>query len=137
MKNLKIKVCVLIGIVLFTIILFTNKSKASTSATYFYGEPIVIEYNNNLEIISNEIKIDTEKSKIENLFLLKNNSDKDVTSKISIKLEDSKLSTSINNLKIVVNKTEITNASKENGIYTFSVKVPKKEGKKINLEMLK
>ena len=27
MKNLKIKVCVLIGIVLFTIILFTNKSK--------------------------------------------------------------------------------------------------------------
>lgn len=136
MKNLKIKVCVLIGIVLFTIILFTNKSKASTSATYFYGEPIVIEYNNNLEIISNEIKIDTEKSKIENLFLLKNNSDKDVTSKISIKLEDSKLSTSINNLKIVVNKTEITNASKENGIYTFSVKVPKKEGKKINISYI-
>lgn len=133
MKNLKFKIYFILGIIIFFSIIFSNKSNASSSATYFYGEPISIEKSEDIKIISNEVKIDTENSKIENNFLIKNVSDKEVISKISIKLEDKKIATSINNLKIKVNKTEITNVSKEEEKYVFYVRVPANEGKKIEI----
>ena len=133
MKNLKIKIYFILGIIIFFSIIFSNKSNASSSVTYFYGEPISIEKSENIKIISNEVKIDTENSKIENNFLIKNVSDKEVISKISIKLEDKKIATSINNLKIKINKTEITNISQEDEKYVFYVRVPANEGKKIEI----
>lgn len=133
MKNLKLKFLLALCIALFSLLIFSNKSKAASYATYFYGEPIVIEKSENIEILSNEVSIDTEKSTINNLFILKNNANNEVTTKISVKLADTKLSTSINNLKIIDNKAEITNISKADGKYIFSVKIPKNEGKRIEI----
>ena len=133
MKNLKLKVLLVFCIALFSLLIFSNKSNAASYATYFYGEPIVIEKSENIEILSNEVSIDTKNSTINNLFILKNNSNNDVTTKIFVKLEDTRLSTSINNLKIIDNKTEITNISKADGKYIFSVKIPKNEGKRIEI----
>ena len=133
MKNLKIRMYFILGIIIFFSIIFSSKSNAVSSATYFYGEPISIEKSENIKIISNEVTIDTEKSKIENKFLIKNVSDKEVISKIFIKLEDRKIATSINNLKIKVNKTEITNVSKEDEKYVIDVRVPANEGKRIEI----
>lgn len=133
MKKFKFKILLFLGTILFSLLLFSAKSNAASYATYFYGEPIVIEKGEEIEILSNEISIDIKNSSIKNIFLLKNNLNNDVTSKISIKLENDMLSTSINNLKILVNKLEIKNISKEDGMFIFNVKIPKNEGKKIEI----
>lgn len=133
MNNYILKIIMGLCLILISFFAFSSKSKAVSYATYFYGEPIVIEKSDEVEIISNDVNIDTKNSSVKNLFLLKNNSSNNVTTKIYIKLEDSKLLTSINNLKVIVNKTEIKYIRETDGRYVFTIKIPKNEGKKIEI----
>ena len=137
MKNLKMRF--LFKIILFFIILIislfimSKPSQASTSATYFYGEPIIVEKSKDIELIYNEINIDAETSEIENTFILKNISNGEVETKVSIKLEDERLSTSIKNLEIQVNNIKIQHIYEEEGTYFFYISVPANEAKRIKI----
>lgn len=137
MKGNKFNICVkfilLLILVLILSLLSAKEVSASTSATYFYEEPIILENKENIEILSNEIKIDTTSSKIQNIFLLKNTSDKEIKTKVSIKLEDEKLSTTITDLNIEVNNLKLTHIEENDGVFSFLIKIPAGEGKKIDI----
>ena len=65
-----------IGCFILLIISFSN-CYASSNITYFYGEALKIE-NDGVRILSNEVKINTTTSKIENIVLIKNETLKDI-----------------------------------------------------------
>ena len=134
-KNLKLIIKILIIFILAAIVVFIlpQKIEASTAATYFYGEPIIIENKENVEMLLNEVTVNIVESKVDNVFFLKNKASNETKTKLTIKLEDEKLNTSIENLSIIVNNLKISHITQENGEYSFYVKIPANGGKKIEI----
>lgn len=119
---------ILVGI----IFLVNINSYASSSATYFDGEAPKISNTDNIDILSNDVNIDTTASTIKNTLILKNTSNSKVTTKISFPLENNELSTSIHDLSINVNNLNITKyVTVESGNYGFTIEIPANESKKI------
>ncbi len=104
-------------------------SFAATNVTYFYGEPIKID-DENIEILSNEILIDIINSKIDSIYYLKNNSVDDISTVLSIPLENKDYSITVNNVEIKLNGTSIDFEKNTNGDFLVYTKIPKGEGKK-------
>lgn len=123
-------------LIFFSIILFllisTNTAKASTAITYYYGDAIRVE-DTNIEVVSDEITIDTTASKIENVVLLKNTTNQEIITNIAIPLENKEMSISINNLSIVINGTNVDYIRNENGEYLVRTKVPANSSKKLEI----
>ena len=118
----------------FGLILFmTKETNASTGSTVFIGEPIVLDSYENVEMTLNDVEINEETSEIKNTHLFTNLSDKIITKKASIKLEDSYSKLTINSLKILVNGLEIKEIAKEGDTYSFSFQILPNEGKKIEI----
>ena len=107
---------------------------ASSSVTYFDGKATIIEdTNNNIQILSNEITINTDTSKVINELILKNTSKEDIITKLTLPLENVELSTSIHDLRIVVNGAKVQYTKENGGDYTFSTKIPAGTGKRIEV----
>ena len=107
---------------------------ASSSVTYFDGKATIIEdTNNNIQILSNEITINTDTSKVINELILKNTSNEDIITKLTLPLENVELSTSIHDLTIVVNGVKVKYTKENDGDYIFSTKIPAGTGKRIEV----
>lgn len=127
-----------IAIILLLILFLVVNTKFSFSAnaiTYFYLDAIKIE-NNNIEIISDEIIIDTTTSKVENTILLKNTSEQEIETDIIIPLENEELSISIKDLIIRLNDVQVDYVRNDNGEYFVKTKISANSGKKVNIEYL-
>ena len=118
---------------LVLLIFMTKEAKASTGSTVFIGEPVVLDSYENVEITLNDVEINEETSEVKNTHLFTNISDKTITRKASIKLEDSFSNFTINSLKIVVNGRQIEKITKDGDNYNFSFEIPPQEGKKIEI----
>ena len=107
---------------------------ASSSVTYFDGKATIIEdTNNNIQILSNEITINTDTSKVINELILKNTSNEDIITKLTLPLENVELSTSIHDLTIVVNGVKVKYTKENDGDYIFSTKIPAGTGKRVEV----
>ena len=107
---------------------------ASSSATYFDGKaPIIEDPSNVIQILSNEITINTDTSKVTNELILKNTSAEEIITKIALPLENEELSTSIHDLVIVVNGVNVQYTEGNGGEYVFSTKIPAGMGKRIEV----
>ena len=113
------------------ILIVTCKVNASSGTTYFYGEPLSIEKQDDIEILLNELKIDAENSRIKNIFLIKNIQNQPVETRIEMLLENKDLSTTINSLEILVNNSPINYERCEDGKNTFTIKLEENEAVKI------
>ena len=125
-----------IAIILLLISFFminTTFSVAANSVTYLYLDAVKIE-NNDIEIISDEITIDTTTSKVENTILLKNTSDKEIETEILIPLENEDLSIAIKDLIIKLNDVQVDYVRNDNGEYFVKTKISANSGKRVNIE---
>lgn len=123
-----------IPILCILIVLLISSICIAKSVTYYDGQAIVLENHEDIEILSNEVIIDTINSNIYNTIILKNIGNNKVETKVRIKLEDNILSTKIHDLSIKTNGTNIEYSKDENGIYSFEIEIPKNEGKKIEIQ---
>ena len=121
-------------IILLFIIIFFNSipSNASSSITYFYLDTFKIE-NNNIEILSDELLIDTTNSNIENTILLKNTSESEIETELVFPLENTELGISIKNLSIKLNDTSVDYKKNDNGEYIVKTKISPNSGKQVYL----
>ena len=120
--------------ILLVILLISNTiSIAASPITYLYLDAIKID-DSNIEIISNEIIIDTVTSKIENTIYLKNTSDKEIEMNLEIPLENEELNISIKNLVIKLNDVQVESVKGEKGKYFVKTRISANSGKKINIE---
>lgn len=126
---------VITGILISIIIILINctNSIAASSITYLYLDSIKIE-DSNIEILSNEVLIDTTTSKIENTIYLKNTSDKEINFNLDIPLENEELGISIKDLAIKLNDVQVEYVKGEKGNYLVKTKISANSGKKINIE---
>lgn len=125
----------LVAFFLLIIFLFicTNVSIGASSTTYLYLDSLNIE-NENIEILSDEILIDTTTSKVENLINLKNSSDNEVKTDLVFPLENNELGISIKDLVIKLNDVQVDYAKDSKGNYTVKTKLSANSGKKIHVE---
>ena len=117
---------------LFLLVNYTISFGAS-STTYLYLDAIKIN-DSNIDILSNEIFIDTTTSKIEYLINLKNTSDKEVEMDLAIPLENEELNISIKDLVIKLNDVQVEYVKGEKGNYLVKTRISANSGKKINIE---
>ena len=123
-----------IGFLIFCMLIFNiSNVNASTGATVFIAEPIVLDSYENIEITYNYVEIDEEKSEIKNTQIFTNTSNELITKKATIKLEDSYNKLTINSLKILVNNFEINEISKDEEDYIFYFQINPNESKKIEI----
>ncbi len=113
--------------------LISTISIGASSTTYLYLDTIKIE-NPNIEILSNELLIDTTTSKIENTITLKNTSDKEIELNLGIPLENEELNISIKDLIIKLNGIQVDYQKGDEGKYFVKTRISANSGKKINIE---
>lgn len=118
---------------LLTMLLICGNSYASSGSTVFIGEPIILDDYTDIEISYNKIDINEDTSEIKNEHIFTNTSDKTITRKATIKLEDSYSKLTINSLKIIVNGLEISKVDKDGDNYSFYFQILPNEGKKIDV----
>jgi len=104
------------------------------AVTYFVGESVQIEDTEKWEILSNEVDIDTINSKVKNVVLLRNKTNKTIEQEVPIQLEDVALSTKVENLSIKVNQAKVAYRKGEDGKVTFKIKADANAVKKIEIE---
>lgn len=126
------KVVCIFPLAIFFLLINISFSYASASITYYYGETIKIE-DSNVEIISNEITIDTIKSKIENVVFLKNTSNKEINTSITIPLDNKELSISTKALLVKINGVKVDYTQNDKGEYVVETKIPSDSGKKVEI----
>ena len=126
---------ILISSFVLIIFLFLNSTNSfgSSSITYLYLDAIKIE-DSNIEILSNELLIDTTTSKIENAINIKNTSDKDIELNLAFPLENTELNISIKDLIINLNDVQVDYVNNNKGTYLVKTKISANSGKKINIE---
>lgn len=117
------------------IFLFMNSviSIGSSATTYLYLDSIKIE-DQNIEILSNELLIDTTTSKVENTINLKNTSDKEIEMDLAFPLENEQLGISIRDLIIKLNDVQVEYVKGDEGKYIVKTRISANSGKKINIE---
>ena len=118
---------------LLTMLLICGNSYASSGSTVFIGEPIILDDYTDIEISYNKIDINEDTSEIKNEHIFTNTSDRTITRKATIKLEDSYSKLTINSLKIIVNGLEISKIDKDGDNYSFYFQILPNEGKKIDI----
>ena len=125
----------LIGVLILAIFILINcnVSIGASSTTYLYLDSIKVD-DYNIEILTNEILIDTVTSKIENTIYLKNTSDKEINLDLAIPLENEDLNISIKNLVIKLNDVQVEYVKGKEGYYFVKTKISANSGKKINIE---
>lgn len=125
----------LITAFIFVILLLIshNICIGATSTTYLYLDAIKID-DSNIEILSNEIVIDTTTSKIENTINLKNTSDKEIEMNLTFPLENEQLGISIKDLVIKLNDVKVEYVKSDEGKYIVKTRISANSGKKINIE---
>lgn len=120
-------------LIFFSLITITEVQAAS-NVTYFYGEAVKItDEEENIEILSDEMIIDTKTSKVTHTILLQNNANYEVETKITVPLENKELSTKVKNVNIIVNDFKIETVNNE-GNYIINTKIPGQTGKKIVIQ---
>ena len=100
-ENVKRKLLITFILIIFSLI-NSSISIGASSTTYLYLDAIKIE-DPNIEILSNELLINTTTSKIENTINLKNTSDKEINLDLAFPLENEQLGISIKDLVIKLN----------------------------------
>lgn len=125
---------ILIAFIL-SIFLFVNStiSIGSSAITYLYLEAIKIE-DSNIEILSDELLIDTTTSKVENTINLKNTSDKEIEMNLVFPLENEQLGISIKDLVIKLNDVQVEYTKGDEGKYIVKTRISANSGKRINIE---
>lgn len=125
---------ILIAFIL-SIFLFVNStiSIGSSAITYLYLDAIKIE-DSNIEILSDELLIDTTTSKVENTINLKNTSDKEIEMNLVFPLENEQLGISIKNLVIKLNDVQVEYTKGDDGKYIVKTRISANSGKRINIE---
>lgn len=125
----------LLTIFLLILFLFINStiSTSASSITYLYLDAIKID-NSNIEILSDEISIDTTTSKIENTLNVKNTSDKEIEMNLVFPLENEELNIFIKNLVIKLNDVQVEYEKDDSGQYIVKTRISANSGKKINVE---
>lgn len=108
-------------------------SFGASSITYLYLDSIKIN-DSNINILSNEILIDTTTSKIENTIYLKNTSDQEIEMDLAIPLENEELNISIKDLIIKLNDVQVEYVKGEKGNYIVKTRISANSGKKVNIE---
>ena len=131
-ENVKRKLLITFILIIFSLINSTI-SIGSSSTTYLYLDAIKIE-DPNIEILSNELLIDTTTSKIENTINLKNTSDKDINLDLAFPLENEQLGISIKNLVIKLNDVQVDYVKSDEGKYIVKTRISANSGKRINIE---
>ena len=131
MKNKKIKFVLYIVIM---ILLYNAVTYAGIGVTYYSGESIIMENSENLEILLNEVVIDTITSKVKNTILLKNTSSNTIEQEIEIPIENTELATTVSDLSIIVNNLNAKYVKDENGIYKIKIKAEPNTVKKIEIQ---
>lgn len=127
------KKCLVKVILLLLIVLSINSiCFASSSVTYFYGEGIKID-DKDVEILSYEMNVDQETSKVKNVILLNNNENKDKVIKITLPLENKEYSTTIHDLEILIDGVKVEYIKNDEGEYLVATKMMANEGKKIEV----
>lgn len=129
---MKRKLLITFILIIFSLINSTI-SIGSSSTTYLYLDAIKIE-DPNIEILSNELLIDTTTSKIENTINLKNTSDKDINLDLAFPLENEQLGISIKNLVIKLNDVQVDYVKSDEGKYIVKTRISANSGKRINIE---
>ena len=121
----------LIGVLILAIFILINcnVSIGASSTTYLYLDSIKVD-DSNIEILSNEILIDTVTSKIENTIYLKNTSDKEINLDLAIPLENEDLNISIKNLVIKLNDVQVEYVKGKEGYYFVKTKISANSGKR-------
>ena len=127
-KNLTILLILLIFVLINSSISF-----GSSSTTYLYMEAIKIT-DPDIEILSDEIFIDTTTSKIKNTINLKNTSDKEKELNLSFPIENNRLEISVKDLVIKLNGVKVEYVSDNEGNYQVKTKISANSGKKIDIE---
>lgn len=123
-----------IMLIIFIALLAKTKVQAVSNVTYFYGETINIkDENDNIEVLSDEVIIDTRTSKIKHVLLLQNNANNELETEITIPLENKELSTKVNDLTILINGYLVT-PTNDNGEYVINTKILANEGKKLEIQ---
>lgn len=119
---------------IFIIFLFISNtiSIGSSSTTYLYLDTLKID-DSNIEVLSNEITIDTTTSKIENIINLKNISNTEIELNLSFPLENEELGISIRDLTIKLNGVQVDYVKSTDGNYLVKTKISANSGKKINI----
>lgn len=119
---------------IFIIFLFISNtiSIGSSSTTYLYLDTLKID-DSNIEVLSNEIAIDTTTSKIENIINLKNISNTEIEINLSFPLENEELGISIRDLTIKLNGVQVDYVKSTDGNYLVKTKISANSGKKINI----
>ena len=133
---MKIKRIIFLSLIFLGIILISNSSEAfSSGVTYFDGDALKLGVTTvEAELISNEITINEETSKIQNNYIFVNKLDKEIATKGTVKIEDPKLGVTIDDLNITINGTSIKNYKIDNeGVCTFALRIPPKEGVQIKI----
>ena len=125
---------------LFTIFIFilllyicSTISVGVSSATYLDLDSVKID-DSNIEILSDEILIDTTTSKIENTINLKNTSDKEIEMDLAFPLENEELNLLIRDLVIKLNGTLVEYVKGDEGKYLVKTRISANSGKKINIQ---
>ena len=120
---------------IWIIFLFINStiSIGSSATTYLYLNAIKIE-DSNIEILSNELLIDTTTSKIENTINLKNTSNKEIEMNLDFPLENEQLGISIKDLIIKLNNVPVEYVKGDKGKYIVKTRISANSGKRINIE---
>ena len=124
-----------INIAFFTLLfllIIIKSADAASNITYFYAEPIKIE-DENIDIISNELVIDTTTSIITNEFLIENTSMDEVKIKIIFPIENKEFSISVNGLEILLDDTKVEYTVNEDGSFVVNTKIKGNYGKKIQI----
>ncbi len=124
---------IIVILLLLMVAFMVKKVNASTSSTVYTGEIPLIEKIEDIEIVSNEVNVDVNTSKVTNQLIIKNIKNEDLVTKITAKLEDKKTGFSIKDLVIKVNNLEIKNIEKEEDNYIFNVKIKSNEYEKIEI----
>lgn len=124
----------LFSVILLGILMFSLKVNAASSSTYFEGKSITIEQQENFELITTEINIDEENSLIENSFIVRNATNKDITTKIQIPVAGKVLVEKTENFELTINNNKVKAMADENGVINLNIKFTPNEAKEITLK---
>lgn len=130
MKKNILKTILFIVMILLIISCYVIISNAN-SITYYTGKSINISNQDQIEVLSAEVKIDTINSLVGTTTIIRNTSNKSRDETISIPVKDSIVETKIKTLKILVNGVEVKYQKTDDEKYTFNVKMKPNEAKKI------
>lgn len=127
------KKSIILLFMLLSLLSCSTISIGASNITYFYFSPMKIE-NPNIEMVSNEITIDTITSKIDNTILLQNISNEEIETDFIIPIDNPQFSIFSKDVKIELNEVEVNYLKKDDGNYIVKTKISANSAKKLHVE---